>query len=432
MESFAVPSSILLLGLLLLTFFSAYFASSETAMMKLNPYKLRHLKDQGHGGAKRADKLLQRQDQLLGVILICNNLVNNCAALIAGVVCVRYFGDVGYGIAAVGLTIFFLIFAEIAPKTVAAERPEMIAYPSSWLLKPLLDVLRPLVLLVNWCSIGFVRPLLKSSDLSSQSLSIEELRTVLDSDVDNTVPNKDMLLALTYLQTNTVEDIMIPRDEIIGIDLTNPPDEIRTQILASRHTRHPIYRESLDNPIGLLHVRNAIKVLLDDDFTGEDLVDPAQAPYFVPDSTPLTSMLSQFRSDLNRMVFVVDEYGEVTGIVTLEDLVEEVVGEFPNSDSKRDKEAIKEEEDGGYVVAGSSQLRDINSHLNWSLPTERSKTLNGLILEHLTRIPDANVGLKINNYMIETLQISDAGIKTLKAWKLESPEQDDEENSDDD
>ncbi|MCY4657933.1 MAG: CNNM domain-containing protein, partial [Gammaproteobacteria bacterium] len=242
MESFAVPSSILLLGLLLLTFFSAYFASSETAMMKLNPYKLRHLKDQGHGGAKRADKLLQRQDQLLGVILICNNLVNNCAALIAGVVCVRYFGDVGYGIAAVGLTIFFLIFAEIAPKTVAAERPEMIAYPSSWLLKPLLDVLRPLVLLVNWCSIGFVRPLLKSSDLSSQSLSIEELRTVLDSDVDNTVPNKDMLLALTYLQTNTVEDIMIPRDEIIGIDLTNPPDEIRTQILASRHTRHPIYR----------------------------------------------------------------------------------------------------------------------------------------------------------------------------------------------
>ena len=431
MENYAIPSSILLVGILLLTFLSAYFASSETAMMKLNLYKLKHLKSEGHRGAKRADKLLKRQDQLLGVILICNNLVNNCAALIAGVVCVRFFGDVGYGIAAVGLTIFFLIFAEIAPKTVAAERPEMIAYPSSFLLQPLIQILRPLVVAVNWLSIGFVRPLISKDRKETQTLSVEELRTVLGSDVEISDQNRDMLLALTYLQSTTVEDVMIPRAEVHGIDIEDSANELREQIVESVHTRLPVYKGSLDTVVGLLHVRRAVRFLSQEEFSAEDIERELREPYFVPDSTGLSKQLLEFQEGKERMAFVVDEYGEVTGLITLEDIVEEVVGEFVTSSTKVERSATKQA-DGSYLVEGASQIRDINAHLNWNLPTDKSKTLNGLILQELAEIPDANVSLRINEYLIETVQVSDAGIRTVKIRREAPPPEDQEDATEED
>ncbi len=413
-----VSTIILLLSLLVLSLLSAYFSSSETALMKLNPFRLRHLVRERHRGARKANQLLRRQDRLLGVILIGNNLVNNGAALIAGVVCVRWFDDAGYAVAWVSWTIIVLVFAEVAPKTIAAERPETIAFPSSYILIPLLKLFSPVVWMVNFCGKIVVEPWLSRTKKSSDELSEAELRTVvLDSGASIPKKRQDMLLAILDLQKATVNDIMVQRSEIVGIDISEPSESIVDNILHAQHTRLPIFHENINDIIGILHLRRSIRFMREDEFVLEDLLKQTASPYFIPHGTALSTQLLNFQATKNRMGLVVDEYGEIQGIATIDDILEEIVGDF-TTDATSDMKGFQSEKDGSAILMGSMLIREINHEFNWNLPTDGPRTLNGLLLEHLESIPESNVSIRIGNYIFETLAVSENVVKSLRIIPL--------------
>ena len=417
-----IPTAILLIGTLLLIFMSAYFSSSETAMMKLNPYRLKHMVSEGHRGARKANRLLRRQDRLLGVILIGNNLVNNCAAIIAAIICSRWFGDTGGPVVgAIAITLIMLVFAEVAPKTIAAERPETIAFPSSFVLTPLEKILSPVVTMVKFCASILVNPFVKHVDAKPSSLSIDELRTVVgtESDIDNRP--QEMLLGILDLGKAKVNDIMVRRTDVEGIDLEHADREIVDDLLHANHTRLPVFEGELDNVMGVLHLKRSGRLLHPDHFDVNELRDQLEEPYFTPNGTPLSTQLINFQKEKTRFAFVVDEYGTIQGIVTLEDILEEIVGEF-TTDVAEGIADIYPQEDGSYVINGYVLLRDINARLSWSLPTDGPRTLNGLMLEHLEDIPDANVGLKIGNYLCETVKVGESALPSIRVLELESPE----------
>ena len=416
-----ISSSALLLAILILTFLSAYFSSSETAMMKLNPYRLKHLVQQKHRGARKTNRLLRRTDRLLGVILIGNNLVNNCAALVAGVICVRWFGEAGYAIAAIGLTIFFLIFAEVGPKTIAAARPEAIAFPSAYLLEPLLSVLSPMVKLVNACANVIVKPFVQRTAENSEVLSLEELRTVVDGGTNIPIKRQEMLLSILDLSKTTINDIMVPASDIVGIDLNDDDDEIMALLTNSSHTRLPIWQEDVNSVRAVFHIRRAGKLLLGTTLDREYLLSKADEPYFVPTSTTLTMQLVNFQKERSRIALVVDEYGDIKGLVTLEDILEEIVGEY-TTDMSANISNIHPQGNGHFIIDGSTSVRDANTSLGWDLPTDGPRTINGLLLEQLEDIPDANVGIKIGRYIFETTQISENAIRSVSVIQLEQDE----------
>ena len=387
---------------------SAYFSGSETAMMALNRYRLRHLVKQRHPGARRAYRLLRRPDRLLGVILIGNNLVNFMAATVATVIGIRLLGDTGVVLAPIVLTFVFLVFAEVGPKTIAAHKPEQVAFPSAYVLSPLLRVLYPFVVFINGFSNALVRPFLAESDQRSgvDRLSLDELRTVLREGARIPEQRQNMLLGIVDLENVVVDDIMVPRNEIVGIDIEDTVAEIVAQISTSQHTRLPVFKASINEVIGILHLRRTNRFIQQGTFTKAELLTLTRDPYFVPEGTPLHTQLFNFQQNKRRIALVVDEYGDVQGIVTLEDILEEIVGEF-TTDFASNVPEIHPQPDGSYFIDGTAVLRDINRALNWSLPTAGPRTLNGLILEHLEFIPESNVCLKIDNYLIETLQIKD-------------------------
>ena len=411
------------LSILILTFMSAYFSSSETAMMKLDQFRLHHLASKKHRGALRASKLLKRQDRLLGVILIGNNLVNNCATLIAGVIAVRLFGELGLGIAAVALTIHFLIFAETAPKTVAAERPELIAFPSTLILRPLLKVLQPAVIAVNWAGRVVVGPFLSNTPDPPQTLDINELHSVVTSKSDVPESQRRMLKSLIELEQATVEDVMVPRPNVTGLELNYSVDKIRDQILTSVHTRLPAYMDSLDNTRGVLHLKRALKVLNKPDFKVSDIVKELEPIKFVPESTPLRLQLQDFTRNKTRVAMVVDEYGEITGFLTLEDILEEVVGEFTTEIQITPQEIISNGE-GQHDVSSSIAIRDLNERLDIDLPTTRHKLLNGLLLDELSTMPEGNCCVQIENVQLETLVVTEDSIRNVRIKVLPKPDLD--------
>lgn len=413
-----IPTAILLAATFGLILVGAYFSSSETAMMKLNPYQLKHKVSEGHKGARKAHRLLLRQDRLLGVILIGNNLVNNAAAIIAAVVCSRWFGAAGPAIAAISFTLIMLVFAEVAPKTIAAERPETIAFPSSYVLTPLAKVLSPVVTLVNSCASILVNPFVKNTTAKSSSLSLDELRTVVGTEIDIGNRPQEMLLGILNLGKAKVADIMIRRSEVEGIDLALTHSEIVDDLLHATHTKLPVYEHTIEDVVGVLHLKRSGVVLHPDDFDVNKLRDQLEEPYFVPEGTPLSTQLINFQKKKNRFAFVVDEYGAIEGIVTLEDILEEIVGEF-TTDSAADIVDIYPQDDGSYVINGYVLLRDINATLGWELPTDGPRTLNGLMLEHLEDIPDANVGLKFGNYICETVKVGETSLPSIRVVKVE-------------
>ena len=427
METVTLPTTLLLFAILVLTLLSAYFSSSETAMMKLNPYRLKNLVRKKHRGARKANRLLRRQDRLLGVILIGNNLVNNVAATVAAVIGVRIFGETGLVVAPIVLTVYFLIFAEIAPKTIAAERPEAIAFPSAYILDPLLKVSWRLVAAVNWISNAIVEPFKSRTAAVPGDLSMEELRTVVDSGADLPQQRQNMLLGVLDLDNVTVDDIMVPRAEIAGINIDASHTDIVGEIVNSQHTRLPVYRETINNVLGILHLRRASRFLTQAAFSRSELLQETEEPYFVPEGTPLPTQLINFQTNKNRIALVVDEYGEIQGIVTLEDILEEIVGEF-TTDFASDMREIHPQNDGSYFIEGMALLRDINRALGWELPTIGPRTINGLILEHLEFIPETNVCLRIGRYLLETLQISDNVVKTVRISQADLPEPDPDED----
>lgn len=409
------PLGVLLGALILLIGLSAFFSSSETGLFSLNRYRLRHLAKQGHPGAVRAAELLKRPDRLIGIVLLGNNFINILASSIATVVAIHLFGEAGIAVAAGGLTIVVLIFAEVAPKTWAALRPERIAFPASYILGPLLRVFYPLVWLVNMIANGLLRLFGVSAEhLPAHHLSSDELRTVVnEGGALISDRHQRMLLSILDLERVTVEDIMIPRHEIVGIDLEDEWEIIIEQISSSQHTRLPVFRGSIENVVGLVHLRNVVGLLRHGTLSREALMGVVRETYFIPEATPLNVQLLNFQQQRRRIGLVVDEYGDIRGLVTLDDILEEIVGEFTTAPSAAIKE-IHPQEDGTFLVDGSANIRELNRVMTWELPTEGAKTLNGLITEFMETIPEAGTSVLINGYPIEIVQTTGNAVKTVR------------------
>ncbi len=397
-------------------------------MMSLNRYRLRHLVKNRHRGAVKANKLLKRPDRLIGVILIGNNFVNILASSIATIIAVKLWGESGIFIATAALTMVILIFAEVSPKTVAALYPEKIAFPAAFVLQPLLKLLYPLVWFVNLITNSLLKLIgIKVTAGDNHHLSTEELRTLVnESGAVLQQRNQSMLLGVLELDDVTVNDIMIPRNEVIGIDMDNELEVIIDQLSNTNHTRMPVYRGELNKVVGILHMRNLAQVFRQGTVTKAAILQVIHEPYFVPESTPLQTQLLNFQQESRRIALVVDEYGDIQGVVTLEDILEEIVGEM-SLNGKEDNQDIYPQSDGSYFIDGTANIRDVNKSLNWNLPTEGPKTINGLVMEILEAIPDANICMLIDNYRIETLQVSDNQIKTIRAIELHRESEEEEE-----
>lgn len=414
MDAISTSTLIIILGILILI--SAYFSGSETGMMSLNRYRLRHLEKNNHRGAKRVSKLLARTDQLIGLILIGNNLVNVFASLIAGIIFERYFGDAGIFYAGLALTLIILIFAEVTPKTLAALYPEKIAFPSSVLLTVLLKLLYPFVVAVNWITNGILILLRISPQMREEhSLSSEELRTVVnESSALLPERDQDMLVSILDLEKVTVEDIMIPRSEIQGIDINDDWKKIQKQLTQANHTRVILYRDSIDDVVGYVHMRDAVKMLSKNQFTKATLLRAVREMYFIPEGTQLNVQLLKFQHAKERLGLVVDEYGDIQGLVTLEDILEEIVGDFTTTMEPAPSDEVKAQPDGTFLVDGTANVRDINKEMSWQFPTDGPKTLNGLILEYLEDIPEPNISIRIFGYPVEIIEVTDNMIKTVR------------------
>ncbi len=412
------PLSVLLGALVVLLLLSAFFSSSETGMMALNRYRLRHKARSGNRAAKRTSELLDRTDRLIGVILIGNNFVNILASAIATIVAVRIWGDAGIAIATFTLTLVVLVFGEVTPKTLAALHPEKVAFPASLILKPLLKLFYPLVLIVNGISNVILRCLgVDPSKGGTDQLSQEELRTVVH-EAGGLIPGtrKGMLLGILDLEKVSVDDIMIPRNEVVGIDIEDDIDEILEQLRTAQHTRLPIYKGDINNIIGILHMRKVARLLSLDEVNRAALLNETRDAYFVPEGTPLHTQLFNFQKEKRRTAIVVDEYGDVMGLVTLEDILEEIVGEFTTDVASNSRE-ITPQPDGSFIIDGTATIRDINKALEWHLPVDGPKTLNGLVTEHLEEIPDSSVCITINGrYRMEILQIRDNRVRSVRVY----------------
>lgn len=406
---------------------SAFFSSAETGMMALNRFKLKHLVKQRNKSAIRANKLLQRPDRLLGIILIGNNFVNILAAALTTILCLRLFGDSGVLIGSIILTMIVLIFAEVTPKTFAANYSEKVALPSSLILKFLQKILYPLVWIVNFFSNSILKLLGVKEKESEEDLSPEELKSILENSGD-LIPSRyqEMLLSVLELDKISIDEIMIPKNEIIGIDLSKDIEEIGDFLKDSKKEFFPIFDQNLDDIKGIINLYGINSFLSSQKKDTESLLQNSEEVYFALENTSLNIQLNNFQKDKKKVAVVLDEYGSVKGMVDIKDILEEIVGELsdPHEEVKID---IKEQKDGSYLIDAGISAREVNKRLGWDLPLTGPKTLNGLILENTETIPEANISLEIENYLIETVLIKDNMIKFAKVRKLESPNLDEED-----
>ncbi|SUT88289.1 magnesium and cobalt efflux protein [Actinobacillus ureae] len=421
----SIPLSTLFISLTILLFLSAFFSSSETGLMSLNRYKMRHLAESGHKGAKLAEKLLNKTDVLLSLILICNNLVNIAASAIATVIGMRLAGDAGVAIATGALTFVMLVFSEILPKTIAAIYPEKIGFFASYILTPLKKLLMPLVFLMNLI-ISALMKLLRVKKDENTGLSAEELRgVVLEAGKFIPSEHQEMLISILDMEKVTVEDIMVPRNDIGGIDIDDDWKSIMRQLNHAAHARVVLYKGNMDkNVLGMLRVREAFRLLLEkDEPSKEALIRAVDEVYFIPEGTPLTTQLMNFKTNKERIGLVVDEYGDIKGLVTLEDILEEIVGEFTTSTAPSLEEEVKQQSDGSVIIEGSANLRDLNKLFGWNLPVDEVRTFNGLILEHLEKIPDEDTQFELNNLKVTVLEVAENMVKQAKVEPISPPEE---------
>ncbi|MFU8830531.1 MAG: HlyC/CorC family transporter [Wenzhouxiangella sp.] len=401
-----------LLGVLIVL--SAFFSSSETGLVALNRYRLRHQAQSGHRGARLAQNLLAKPDRMFGLILLGNNLVNILAASISTVIALRLLGDAGIWVSTIVLTAVILIFAELAPKTLAAMYPHRIAYPASYVLTPLLKVLYPVVWLINVIASILLRPFgVRKVGLHSDALSREELRTLVKEGGRHiSLDHQQMLINILDLEHGTVDDVMVPRQDIVGIDLDAEWDTIVQSLTQTFFTRMPVWRGDLDNIVGLLHFRTILTKLAQNRLNPEALLKAVRAPYFIPEGTALTQQLLEFQARERRMGLVVDEYGDIQGLVTLDDILEEIVGEYTTEGGARQK-LVRQQENGTFIVDGGATIRMLNRRLEWRLPTTGAKTLNGLILEQLESIPEGRTSLRIGDLTLTIVDMVDKRIRKV-------------------
>lgn len=379
--------------------------------MTLNRYRLKHLVQSGHKSAKLAHNLLQRPDRLLGLILLGNNFVNILASSLATIIAIRIAGQNAIGLAALLLTMIVLIFSEVAPKTFAALHPERLAFPAAWIYTPLLKLLYPLVWIVNITANLLLRLFGVNPDKHDQAnLNTEELKTVV-SDAGTGLPERyrNMLVRILDMETATVEDIIEPRSEIVGLDLEDSTEVLNKQIRTSSYTRLPVYSKHLDRVIGVLDVRRTIPKLMNGTLSKKDIIELADKPYFIPEGTALHKQLADFRRHRIKMGFVVDEYGNTLGLVTLEALLQEIVGDITDESIE-----IVHQPDGSWLVDASITIRELNRILDILLPTEGPKTLNGLIMEVMETIPRPGTSLKIQGVPIEIIESTEHAVKRVR------------------
>lgn len=392
--------------------------------MALNKYRLKHKVKQGHKGAIKAQKLLKKPDRLLGVILLGNNFVNIFASSIATIIAMRLMGEAGIALAAGILTLVILIFSEVAPKTLAALYPEKIAYPAAYVLTPLLTLFSPLVWFVNFIANNFLRLFgvkIISGDSDQHDLSKEELQTLIN-EATGRLPKhyRTMLTGIMQLETISVEDVMIPKQDIYGIDVNDPLDKIVKRILKSPFTRIPVYRDNMDDElIGIINLRKMLPVLTKQNLTLKDIIKATRPGYFIPETTTLNIQLSKFNKHKRHMALIVDEYGNLQGLLTLEDLLEEIVGKFTTDNREKIFNTIQTHKDGSITFDASEFIRDVNKTYQFDLPTNGPKTLNGLIQEELETLPTVGTCLKIGNYTVEVLETSNHAIEKIKLKEVD-------------
>lgn len=407
---------LIILGILIC--FLAFFSMAEAGILSVNRYRLKHLAKVSKG-AKRVADLLDRPDRLFGVILMGNTFITISASSIGTLIGVDFFGEkMGVIIADIILTFILLIFAEVSPKTWATLYPEKAAFPTSLLLQFFLKLFYPVVWIVNAVSNGFLR--LCGVSLSNvgqeQGITREELRTVVH-EATGRIPSKHrkMLLSILDLEKVTVDDIMVPRNDVTGLDLENDWDAIIGQLANTQHTFLPVYEGDLNNLIGVLHAKKALHLLIDEDFTEEKLRNALSQAFFIPTGTSLTKQLINFQHSKERFALVVDEYGDIIGLITLEDILEEIVGEF-TTDMSEAYMAILAQEDGSYLVEGSITIREFNRIVDWRFPQSDAKTMNGLVIEHLQTIPEEGTCCLLGNIPVEVVHVQDNRIKTIKVF----------------
>jgi Mg2+/Co2+ transporter CorB len=413
-----MPLSVLFGILALMLVISAFFSGSETSLLSLNRYRLRHLVKLKNPAAIKVYELLQRPDRLIGLILLCNNFANTFAASITTVIAMRLFPQEESSIAvgAVVLTIVMLICSEVTPKTLAAIKPELLAFPSAWIYVPLLKLLYPVVWFVNL----FVNLLLRLVGVdvnknTPDSLNRDELKSII-TEAESLMPPRyqKMLLGILDLESATVEDIMTPRNEIVGIDLEDPIEDIIDQIKTSPHTQLAVYKKSIDRVVGFLHLRKVLVEVNQPDFDKQTIINLLSKPVFIPESTPVHAQMLGFKNEKIRIGLVVDEYGDVQGLVTLDDLLQEIVGELITDDVA----AAQQQSDGSYLVDASITLRELNRITQWSLPTEGPKTLNGLIVEVMENIPEPGTSINLHGYQLEVIKRNKNTVKLVRFLPL--------------
>ncbi len=410
-----ISLGVLIGALVFLIVLSAFFSAAEIGLMTLNRYRLRHLEQSGHRGARLAARLLERPDRLLGLILLGNNFANITASSVATLLALDLYGEKAIAIAAGLLTFVILVFAEVAPKTLAALNPERVAFPAAYVLAPLLRVLYPLVWLTNILANLFLRTFGVSVHRQrSHEVTAEELRALVrEANVLIPASHQDMLLAILDLEKVTVDEVMVPRNRIEGVDLDADWDDIVRQLTGSRYTRLPAYRGSLDNVVGIVHIRRVLNLMHENRLDRAVFDQLIVEPYFIPAGTPLNTQLLNFKQVKRRLGLVVDEYGDIQGLVTLDMILEEIVGDFTTR-ALGQIEDVHPEPDGSFLVRGGVSLRDLNRQLGWTLPTEASHTLNGLILEYLEDIPAPGTSLMVHGYAVEILRTRGTAIELAR------------------
>lgn len=417
---------VLVAALIALIFLSAFFSAVEIGMMTLNRYRLRHLAESGHRGARITANLLKRPDRLLGIILLGNNAANIAASSVATLLALELYGERAISIAAGLLVLVVLIFAEVAPKTLAALHPERVAFPASYVVLPLLRVSYPIVWLVNVIANRLLRLVgVSVQGRRAETVSTEELKTVvMEAGALMPEAHQDMLLAILDLEKVTVADVMVPRGKIEGINLDAEWDDILAQLTGSQHTRIPVFRGNLDRIVGIVHLRRVLNLIRENRLERQALEQILTEPYFVPDATPLNKQLLNFKDVGRRVGLVVDEYGDIQGLITMDDILEEIVGDFTSKRLGRIDD-VHVQPDGSYLVRGTVSLRDLNRKLGWELPTDESRTLNGLIVEYLEDIPEPGTSLKLGNYLVEILRTRGTAVEIarVRAAPAESPQE---------
>lgn len=421
MEKISVSTLIIILIIMIIL--SAYFSASETGIMTINRYKLRHLAKDGHKAACRVESLLKHPDRLITLILIANNLINISASSLATILGMKLYDDIGVAIVTGILTFMIIFFAEMLPKTMAAIYPEKVAFLSSILLKPIQKITLPIILLFNSITIIFMKFFgVKSPVINTDAISKDELRTIVNESKSKlSRRNQNMLISILDLDKITIGNIMVPRNEIFGININTDWKSVIKQLTHSPHGRIVLYRKSLDDIIGILRVREAYRLMVEKNkFNKQNLIRAVDKIYFIPESTPLNIQLIKFQNNNEKIGIVVNEYGDIQGLVTVEDILKEIVGDFSKSlsNNSTEEKLIKIKEP--IIIDGTTNIREINKIFDWNLPVDGARTINGLLLEEFGDIPILNTKIKINNYCFEVLSIDDNVIKEVKVTPIKS------------